>query len=439
MKKTIFMLFLIVVTACAPAAPTPIPTPTVAPTPAPDMLFVDPAFERGTISPYVLGSNYGPWIAVPAAMIEDAYNSNVTAIRFPGGEWGDKNDLKSYHIDAFIQFCEKVGAMPTISVRLMGGTPEQAAELVRYVNVEKKYGVKYWSIGNEPTLYAKWINVDHYDTARLNQEWRAIAVAMEKVDPSILLIGPEVNQYDADPNKQLKDANGLNWMDEFLKANGDMVDVVAFHRYPFGTNPSPDDLRNNAKEWDDMIVYLRGQIHRLTGRDIPIAITEVNTNWNKAIGGDATPETIMNAVWYADLLGQMIDQGVFMINHWLLTSAGGQGTWGLIGSGELRPSYYTVQLYAQFGETLIYSSSGIDNLNLYAAKRKDGSLTLMIVNLNDDARSAPLTIKGVGSANAQLFLLDADHRADDMGAVILQADAPLTVPGRSVSLYVIKP
>ena len=35
--------------------------------------------------------------------------------------------------------------------------PEQAAELVRYVNIEKKYGVEYWAIGNEPTFVCRRI------------------------------------------------------------------------------------------------------------------------------------------------------------------------------------------------------------------------------------------------------------------------------------------
>ena len=43
--------------------------------------------------------------------------------------------------------------MPTVSVRLFGGAPETAADLVRYANEEMGYGIEYWSIGNEPTLF----------------------------------------------------------------------------------------------------------------------------------------------------------------------------------------------------------------------------------------------------------------------------------------------
>jgi alpha-L-arabinofuranosidase len=52
-----------------------------------------------------------------------------------------------------MDFAGKVGATVMFSVRLLDGTPEQAAEMVRYTNIEKEYNVRYWSIGNEPTLY----------------------------------------------------------------------------------------------------------------------------------------------------------------------------------------------------------------------------------------------------------------------------------------------
>ena len=442
MKKTLSALFLMMslsLTACGPGTPTPIPAPTAIPTPVADVLYVDPGMDLGEISPYLLGSNYGPWVAVPFDMVDAAYDSKIKAIRFPGGAWGDRNDLKPYHIDPFIDFCKKVGAIPTISTNLREGTPEQAAELVRYVNIEQQYGVVYWAIGNEPTLFDREID-EVYDTVRFNAEWRNFAEAMKAVDPTIKLIGPDVHQYSVDPEGQLKDANGLNWMDEFLKANGDLLDVVTFHRYPFGTNPTKDDLRQNAKEWDDLVMTLRGRIHELTGRDLPIAITEVNTNYNPAVGGEATPDSHFNAIWLADVLGQMAQQRLFMFNHWMLASSGGgQGGWGMIVRGNLRPSYYTYQMYSMFGSELIYSASGVENVNVYAAKRADGTLTLMIVNLNDDAQTVPLQVKGQAPASAQLFLLDPERTAQDMGRLTLPADGRLTLPGESVSLYVITP
>jgi hypothetical protein len=51
------------------------------------------------------------------------------------GEWGDRNDLQPYQIDQFIALARDLDVEPSISVRLHGGTPAAAAELVRYTNM----------------------------------------------------------------------------------------------------------------------------------------------------------------------------------------------------------------------------------------------------------------------------------------------------------------
>ena len=86
-------------------------------------------------------------------MLPQVYDSGVTILRFPAGAWGDHNNVTNLQIDQFIDFIHKVGAKAMFNVRLFGGTPEQAAEMVRYTNIERKYNIQYWAIGNEPTLY----------------------------------------------------------------------------------------------------------------------------------------------------------------------------------------------------------------------------------------------------------------------------------------------
>jgi len=152
-------------------------------------LTVDASAELGPISPYIYGANYGPWALVSLDMMPAAEQAGVTHLRFPAGNWGDLNDITPFQLDMFMSQARLFGSEPSISVRLDQGTPEQAAELVRYANIEKGYGIRYWSIGNEPDLFTD------YTVEELNREWRAIALAMEAVDPSIILIGPEVSQY----------------------------------------------------------------------------------------------------------------------------------------------------------------------------------------------------------------------------------------------------
>lgn len=449
MLRVYGLLFLLAIAfaACGPAVLSPAAAPTEIPPPPAGVLSVEPSAGLGPISPYFLGSNYGPWVAVPADMLEEAYAAGVKAIRFPGGAWGDQNNLKPYQIDAFMDFCRKMGAIPTISVRLREGDPQAAAGLVRYANIEKQYGVVYWSIGNEPTLFADELRakgVEDYDTVRYNREWRAMALAMREVDAGIKLMGPEIHQFNYDANFNPKDSSGRDWMIEFLKANGDLVDVVAFHRYPLPKSYSDpagsiEDLRQNSQEWEKTIRYLRGLIGEHTGRDIPIAVTEVNSHWTKSIGGEATPDSHYNAVWLADMLGRLMRQGVFMVNHWMLSSQGGQGGWGLIGRGELRPSYYVYRLYNMFGNRMVHAASGVEDVEIFAASREDGALTLMIVNRGDAEAQGRLHVQGKAPSQAELWLLDPDHHGEDMGVIAFPEDGALRLPGQSVSLLVLVP
>ncbi len=372
MKRRWFMavLSLALLAACGSPGGSGPARPTLEPTPVPGILYVDPGKNLGPISPYIYGSNFGPWTAVPAGKIAEALDSQVTALRFPGGNWGDQYDIQTYQLDSFMNLCQQMGAIPTISVRLLGGSPEAAAGLVKYANIEKGYKTRYWSIGNEPDLYERRPNVD-YDTVRFNREWRAIAVAMKAVDPTIQLLGPELSGgYTSNFAKNPKDTSGRDWMSEFLKANGDMVDIVTYHRYPFpvsnyADNVTIDELRQDPPEWTRTVDTLRTLIHETTGKDLPIAITETNSNSAHVVQGEASPDSFYNAIWWADVLGRMINENVFMVNQFLLTNASGQSDgWGLITISGVRPTYYVYQMYSHFGTQQIYSASGIKDVSV---------------------------------------------------------------------------
>lgn len=405
-----------------------------------DAIYVNPKQELNEISPYVYGSAYGPWVGVPFDLFDAAKESGITYLRFPGGEWGDQNDLKPYHIDQFMAICEMMGAEPKINVRMPGGSPEQAADLVRYTNIEKGYNIRYWSIGNEPSLYTGYTMYEDFDTVKYNRVWREFAKAMRAVDPEILLIGPETHQYTGVPGYDPVDENGVDWIDAFLEANGDLVDIVSIHRYPFpdsqvDTKVSITDLRENSKEWDEIIPRLRKRIKEITGRDIPVAVSEINSDWTHAIHGEATPDSFYNAIWWGDVLGRLIRQDVEIVAHFILQSNDGQGGWGLLGRFDfIRPSYYVYQLYKQFGETLVYAASDDPYLSVYAAKRQDGSLTLIVINLDDDPKEKDLEIKGQRSGEIKWTLFDETHPAEDWKILDLNTNTRITFPGQSISL-----
>jgi Glycosyl hydrolases family 39 len=427
-------LILVLVAGCGPVVPEGISAE--AATPLAGALVVDPGKDLGPISPYIYGSNYGPWTAVPVNMLPAALGANITVLRWPGGAWGDANDIQTYQLDPFVAFCKQMGAIPTINVRLKNGTPAAAAALVKYANIDKKYGIQYWGIGNEPTLFEAEMK-ETYDTVRFNREWRTIAVAMKAVDPTIQLMGPELHQWGTSLETTLKDSSGRDWMTEFLIANGDLVDIVTVHRYPLysgsGQKFAVEDLRKNTLEWTEMVKYLRDLIKTTTGRDLPIAITEVNSDPTAVTNGIATPDSFYNAIWYADVLGRLIQEKVFMVNQFLLANR--TGGLGLIYNSDIRPMYYVFQMYHHFGANQVYATSSTTEVTVYAAKREDGTLTIMLNNLADGEQTVNLQVKGKTSRNAEVWRFDASHKAEDLGQQRIPADVVLVLPAQSISLY----
>lgn len=426
-----------------PPEPTLVPTlvPTALPVEMPDVFYIDSGIRLGKISPYVLGTNYGPWVAVPFDMIPAAEEAGITMIRWPGGEWGDQNEIRSYQLDQAFAFAGQLGAELNVQVRLRGGTAEKAAELVRYANIEKGYNIRFWTIGNEPSLYDGYVNTT-YNTEIFNREWRAFAEAMRAVDPNIQLLGPEIHQFSGYPDGTPKDSAGRDWMIEFLKANGDLVDIVSFHRYPFprsmtGPNATIEDLRQNTQEWDGMIDYLNSLIAEYTGRSLPISVAEVNSHFSKASGGEGTPDSLYNAIWWGDVLGRLIRKDVYIVNHWLLTSRANQGGWGLIGAYELRPSYYVNVLYRKLGAERIYAFSDDPFLTVTASLQEDGALALMLINLKAEAVNRPIVLRGMEPETVETWLFDEAHLAENMGTAAFSGEVDL--PPGSMTLLVIRP
>ena len=155
MRKFLLAIFLgLSLAACAPQTPaamptptaptltaaathalptsTPAPTPTSAPKPVAGALYVDAGYDQGKVSRLAYGTNHGPWAGVNADLYPQFKESGLTLIRFPGGNWGDENDLDAFQLDQFFALARMINAEPLISVRLRGGTPEKAVALMQY-------------------------------------------------------------------------------------------------------------------------------------------------------------------------------------------------------------------------------------------------------------------------------------------------------------------
>ncbi|HEX9115543.1 MAG TPA: hypothetical protein VGA61_05710 [Anaerolineae bacterium] len=367
-----------------------------------------------TVSPLAFGATAGSWQQLTPGQESLARAAGIRTLRFPGRSTGGEPAWGEKDLDAFMDQARQLGATPIVTVRLAGNTPAEAAQLVRYAR-DQGDAIRYWAIGAEPDRYDADRVVPGYTVARFNQDWRAFALAMIAADPTIVLVGPEISRYVGGPDDP-GDSTGVNWMDGFLLGNGDLVGLVSFHRYPFQTGGqsgarqpvTPHALLANPGEWDRTVPFLRTRIDALTGRDLPVAVTEINSDRTGLTGGQTTPDSLLNALWWADVQGRLLRQGVPLAQACCLTGAGGLS---LLAESP-RPAYYVFKLYGHFGDRLLAVDAPPD-LPAYAALAGDGALTLLVVNRAETVVTVPINVAGFKATGlAQGWLLDAMHQAE---------------------------
>ena len=94
--------------------------------------------------------------------------------------WGNVREDNSFGTNEFLQLCEMMNAEPYLAVNVGGGTVQEAAEWVQYVNHAnstsdltdlrqqsgrtKPWNVKYWGVGNESWDCGGHMTVDYYIT-----------------------------------------------------------------------------------------------------------------------------------------------------------------------------------------------------------------------------------------------------------------------------------
>jgi alpha-L-arabinofuranosidase len=105
-------------------------------------------------------------------------------------------EYNAFGTDEFLRFCELIGAQPQIALNLGSGTPEEAAEWVKYVNDHwgDKNGGLLWELGNE--LWGNW-NMGYPTQDQIGARTQAFSEAIRKVDANARLIatGADPDHY----------------------------------------------------------------------------------------------------------------------------------------------------------------------------------------------------------------------------------------------------
>jgi hypothetical protein len=420
-----------------------------------------------------IGVNHAIWDThlgsdAVADLLEDA---GVKAMRYPGGSYSDIYHWESHtapggyvapntDFDTFMSGVRRAGGQAVVTANYGTGTPEEAAAWVRYANVEKGYGVRYWEIGNENYgngHYGSGWEADHHPDksptyyANLVREY---ATAMKAVDPTIQ-IGAVLTTPGEWPDGITAAGDSGSWNEVVLSIAGPVVDFGIIHWYPSGDTAA--QVLAKTDRVVDQIALVREQSRRLAGKELGIALTEVNTSYGR--------NTQPGALFAADAYATMIGQGVFNVDWWNVHNGIGQvreiaghpdyDDYGLLSSGNCtadgatcQPAlntpfapYHAISMVSRFarpGDQLVTATTGDPLVRAHAARRPDGGLAVMLVNQDPEAaKTVDLRLSGYTAAPEATVLTFAN--GDQGITTTTGTPSATTLPPYSITTLVLKP
>jgi hypothetical protein len=286
-----------------------------------------------------------------------------------------------------------------------GGDPQEAAAWVRHANSVKKFGVRYWEIGNE--IYgngfygAKWETDLHADRSPAAYAHNALDFihAMKAADPSIhigLVLAAPGQWPDGQPPQ--------NWNQTVLGAACQEADFVSIHWYPQQPGQESDaGLLRSADTVPGMVKSLQDLFAQQCGDHRPkIMVTEMNSVSSNPGKQTTSP---VNALFLVESYAAWLQAGVANVTWWDLHNsselrnnnsrslAGTKtyGDYGVLSSGQVPepaantpfPTYWGLRLLTRAGVTPgahFLPVRAAPPGQAYALRRPDRSIAVILIN-----------------------------------------------------------
>ncbi len=396
----------------------------------------------GTTSIDSVDGNFTGFMSYDSPIVDGLQNAGIKLLRFPGGSWGEdqpgQNHILSYdQLYDFSTLLYQVRADGMIQTRLSNpintsgnpaSLPERANLAGRWVDFMSNphsdlrkgnfahvqiHPIKFWSVGNEPD---KLTDPDQpgepLTVAAYVKDFIAYSISMHQNNPTIEVFGPEISQFYG-VGMGPKDSMGTLWMEGFLegvaryeKAHPELkfhpLDGVSFHRYQFAdASSAPYLLMSSPDEWNYLLPSLRQLIQQTMGRDLPVAITEINTNPT-----DRVPTRGQAALWWADTLGTLMNQQADFVAYF--SAEGVEPPYPLFNTdGSQTAIYRVMELFSHLQHDLIPLQIQHDPVSVYATQ-DDAHQAVSLLFIN---KSGTNQFAEVNSQN-QLFGFSPWHTQD---------------------------
>ncbi|GAB4454761.1 MAG: hypothetical protein OHK0029_09810 [Armatimonadaceae bacterium] len=271
------------------------------------------------------------------------------------------------------------------------------ADLVRIVNKEYNFGVRYWEITNELdsryyTPFYKdggWGPLKDYQTP---DRWKEVAFlfnrcarAMKQVDSTIQCGGPAAARPDL-----------MAMHEEFIMRTRPYLDFYSFHAYASGSAETPDtEIYDRAQGMGNYVAKIKALLKRNYGeREVPVLLDEFNISWTWETR-DPRMTNHKGAVFDALAIVSAIRGGVYATQSWNEKD----GIYGKIApDNSLRPGAHLLRLLTgeMTGERVTAKSPDEKTVVAYAVRRQNGqSGSVMLINRTATAQPAVIESAGL--------------------------------------------
>jgi hypothetical protein len=351
----------------------------------------------GTASPYTInGVNFNN--AMQVITIKDKVaRLGIKSITFPAGNIGDRDPITDDEMKFFKMQQGFLGNPITfMQVKLFNGTKEAAlAQMASAKKYEAR--VDFWTIGNEPDLYADHLSDPSWTKDKYDKVFREWAVAMKAADPNIKIAGPVVSQPKDD------------WVKQFIFDCGDIVDVLSWHWYPEDGKWNDDMAIKTAKDCLPMIEryrkYLKDPETNPKGykRDIKMALSEWAISWDSERSRHLTD--MVGVLWGAEVEAEIARSEIDYSHYFCFNNFPGQNQALFNRLNKPRLFYYLlVMMNEHLGKLALESTSSDEEVWVNASKTDNNDVTVFLINRSPDKKKniaiAYSDIKGISAPSA---------------------------------------
>jgi hypothetical protein len=325
------------------------------------------------------------------------------------------------------------GVAPTRELLL-----DTAREWVRYANITRGYGIRYWEIGNESwqSTFNGGATADAY--ARDLVEFSAV---MKAVDPSIA-IGAS--------------GDSANWWRTILTGAGSSIDFLAVHNYPAYGWPSysayADDHRPLTNAVDTASAAIQAYASPADRDRLTVAVTETAAGTWSASWPDLND--LGHALLLFEILGEQLRRPAVAFSQVWNTRWSGNDTtqlpvvWDALDRrNNLQASASSLAIWSRFLKEKMVASSATGGLGAYASYTPaTGALTVFAINKSTSARPAALSVANRADLRIHGWAFTGSGATDlypstiDLGEWDTTSSAPtVTLPPVSVVVMEVTP